>query len=140
MSEWLEISTLEELEAFLMKVGNFHDGIVKEVHWVNRDFVNKSLSMMPYQLAQVRMLVQRQWAEPSAVEMRFENVWRVQLDTVDFVFGSEASVEMSSRTLGQARSLLVLKMENSEIAFERMRWRDASEWMGPEARFGQAIT
>lgn len=128
------MTTLEELQSFLKTVGSFHDGIIKEVHWINRDYVAESLSMRAYQLADASMLVQRQWAEPSAVEIQFESVWKMHLDTVNFVFDSSAGTEMSSATLGDARSLLVLNIEYSSVAFEKMRWRDASDWMGPDVR------
>ena len=134
MSEWQAVTSIAELNEFLSVVGGFHDGILKEVHWRNRDWIDEDLTMRPNSLADARMLVQRQWRSPSAVELMFENVWRMRLDTVGFVFDSEGKEEMSS-DLGEPRRLLVLQIENSEIAFERMKWRDASEWMGPDSRF-----
>ena len=136
MTDWHEVTTLAELQAFLLAVGNFHDGIIKEVHWINRDYVADTLSMSPYQLSDARVVVQRQWRDPPAVEMVFERVWSFGLDTVIFVFGSAAGTELSSTELGPAQPVLVLEMEATRIAFERMRWRDASDWMGPTARFG----
>lgn len=135
-ADWKEVSTLDELNAFLDLVGGFHDGIVKEVHWLNRDHVWEDLKMLPYRLSSVRMLVQRQWKNPSAVEMMFDDVYRLHLDW-QFVFASEASTETAPPGFGwDDRTLLVLKMELNEVAFGSMRWRDASEWMGPEPRFG----
>ena len=118
-----------------MHVGYFHDGIIKEIHWVNRDFVNFNLGMKPYKLAEARILVQRQWRDPSAVEMTFTDVWRLNLDTVELIFESAARMEQSSSSVGKPRQLLVLTMEDSEIAFSKMRWRDASDWMGETVRF-----
>ena len=137
--EWRSVTTLDELEAFLRVVGGFHDGIIKEVHWVNRDWVGENLRMAPYKLADARMLVQRQWREPSAVEIVFESIWRLKLDTVSFVFSTTAGTEESSTMLGPSRPLLTLEIEDTEVAFERMKWRDASDWMGADLRFGSAI-
>ncbi|MCW5941655.1 MAG: hypothetical protein KIS66_05455 [Fimbriimonadaceae bacterium] len=136
MSPWLEVRTYDELEAFLRVVGGFHDGVLKEVHWVNRDHVSASLAMVPYRLADARVLGQRQWANPSAVEIYFEGVWRLSLDTVDFIFGTTAGTAESSAQIGPPRPLLTLDLESSHIAFERMFWRDASGWIDAEPRFG----
>ena len=92
--------------------------------------------MLPGQLSDARVLIQRQWKSPSAVEIVFEKVWSLELDTIAFIFGSSARIEPSSAHLGSPQALLVLQMEGSKVAFERMFWRDASEWMGSEPRFG----
>ena len=136
---WNSVTTVDELEAFLRVVGGFHDGIIKEVHWVNRDSIAENLMMTPYTLSDARMLVQRQWREPSAVEIVFESIWRLKLETVGFVFSTTAGTEESSVELGPSRQLLTLDFENAEVAFERMKWRDASDWMGPDLRFGTGI-
>ncbi|RYG32003.1 hypothetical protein EON81_21655 [bacterium] len=134
--EWSTVSTREELDDFLTVVGSFHDGILKEIHWVNRQFVDASLSMQAYRLSDVRMLVQRQWADLSAVEMRFEGVWKFTVDSVGWIDGAIARTELSSAMLGPPRELLVLDFEDSVISFESMKWRDASEWIGVPSRFG----
>lgn len=120
----------------LQAVGGFHDGVLKEVHWVNRDYVDESLNLLPCQLAHARMLVQRQRREFSAVEIYFENVWSLVLDTADFIYGSTAGEELSPPHSGQRRPLLRLDLEASRITFERLFWRDASDLMGAEPRFG----
>lgn len=133
---WHEVSTLGELDAFLDHVGGFHDGILKEIHWINGDHVGASSSMLTYKLSSARLLVQRQWKSPSAVEIVLDRVWTVTLDTSAWIYDSVARTERSSSFLGEPRDLLVLDLDGSTFSFERMRWRDASEWMGPEPRFG----
>jgi len=136
----IDVRTLDELDAFLNVVGGFHDGIIKEVHWVNNDHICEDLSMLPYQRARVRMLVQRQRKNPSAVELVFEDVWRMRLDTLSFIFDSDLAAEEPPKGFGaDGLPLLVLKMESSEVVFAQMRWRDASEWMGTELRFAPAM-
>ncbi|RYG45825.1 hypothetical protein EON79_11675 [bacterium] len=136
MAQWNEVSSLEDLERFLDRVVSFHDGIVKEVHWVNRDHIDASLAMSPYRLADARMLVQRQGGDPSAVELYFERIWRCDLNTVDFIFESKAATVTSVDSLGPTISLLRLDLESTTLAFERMFWRETSDWMGSDVRFG----
>lgn len=135
MGLWNTVSTLEELEAFLNHVGHFHDGVLKEVHWVNQDFVNEALCLLPEQLATARLLVQRQWKDPSAVEIVLKRVWSLKLDTVAFIFDSMASTEPTPPGEPPLQ-LLRLDLEASVMTFERMYWRDASEMMGADVRFG----
>ncbi len=136
MDGWQQVTTLDDLERFIDLVGGFHDGILKEIHWVNNDYVDEALHMHPYKLANARMLVQRQWKPLSSVEMFLENIWNCSMSTEGFIFGSEAAVVMSPDTVGKPRPLLVLNMDGSMFAFERMWWRDATDGLGPAVRFG----
>src|SRR4029078_2351127 len=92
-AEFESVTTLSQLEEFLAKVGKFHDGVVKEVHWINGDHVDEELSMRPYQPAHARVLVQRQFKDPSAVELRFYDLGWMRLDARDFVFDSAAKTQ-----------------------------------------------
>lgn len=136
MNEWREITTLAELEAFLNVVGGFHDGLVKEVHWMNQDDVRADLSMSDDGRSDARILVQRQWSDPSAVEIVFERVWNLTLEAVGFVSDSSATMEPRPVGFDGPPLLLALDMDGNKVVFERMRWRDASDWMGSGFRFG----
>jgi hypothetical protein len=85
VSGWNKVSTVAELDQFLVRVGSFHDGILKEVHWVNRDFIEVKLGMHAGRLSDAHVLVQRQYEDPSAVVLLLENVWGLGLDAVDFI-------------------------------------------------------
>lgn len=135
MTAWTEVTTLEQLNDFLDTVGGFHDGIIKEIHWVNNDYVSPELRMRCYQFASARMLVQRQKERPSAVEIQFENIEGLHIDTVQLATASSARSESRTMPYATARNLLTLQIEQTEIVFEKLRWRDASDWMGPELRF-----
>lgn len=137
MADWNPVRTLSELEDFLCRFGHAHDGILKEVHWVNSDFVHADLTMSPYRLGSLRMLVQRQVANFSAVEFKLFNVWEVHLYTTSFIFEGSARLDVSNEVLGVPRALLQLEFDASWFTFETMEWRDASEWMGDEVRFSR---
>src|ERR1044072_9013728 len=136
MAPWHEVSDLKQLNQFLDVVNGFHDGVLKEIHWVNGDHVSESLSLLPCRLSNARMLVQRQANQPSAVEIYFQNIWSITLDTVDFIFESTAEHESPKTLLDKQLHLLRLNLEGSRIVFERLYWRDASDFMGYDVRFG----
>lgn len=126
-----EISTLAQLDAFLDQVGGFHDGVIKEMHWINNDFVSDDLHLMPSQGSTARLLIQRQFDDPSAVEMELQGIKSIFLDTREFVDDSAAITE---------GGLLVLAIEDSRFIFEQMTYRFVSEWMGEALRFGPGLT
>lgn len=131
MEGYGEISTITELEAFIARVGGFHDGVIKEMHWVNHDFIRPDLSMMSNRGACARILIQRQWENPSAVELRLFEILRITLDTRDFVFDSNGTSEPNG--------FLVLQIEDSEFVFRKMRYRFVSDWLGNDLRFGSDL-
>ena len=125
-----EVSTLHELDAFLARVGSFHDGVVKEIHWVNGDCVDERLDLKTQQHSCARLLVQRQWDDPSAVEIKLYGVGWMHVDARECVIesGCKASKE----------GLLLLEIERSEFAFKRMSYRFESSWMGDSVRLGES--
>lgn len=121
------VTTLEELNLFLNAVGGFHDGIIKEMHWVNRDFIDSNLAMRPYTFSLATILVQRQWKEPSAVLIVFDRMHSLTLDTNDFVFDSDCEF---------SEDLLILNIQQSTFKFKSMSYEFKSEWMGIDVRLG----
>ena len=71
---WQDLSTPAEIEKLMSLFGHFHDGCVREIHVVTGHYVNRDLSMYVDWKTAVHMLVQRQFADPSAIELRFEEV------------------------------------------------------------------
>ena len=54
--------------------GNFHDSCVREVHVVTGHFVEEDLTMRVDWRTTIHMLIQRQFRNPCAIELRFEEV------------------------------------------------------------------
>ncbi|CAN5472785.1 hypothetical protein BH11ARM1_BH11ARM1_11220 [soil metagenome] len=124
---WSHVDDLPALTDFL-KHFSFHDGVIKEVHWVNRSFVSKNLRMAVEEQASVRMLVQRQWPNPSAIEILFEGVTGLELDSTNFIYYADPKQTDDG--------ILELTLSGSWIAFKSFRWRDASDWMDESTHFG----
>ena len=121
------INNYADLEKFLQFVRSFHDGIIKEIHWVNSQFVDEEFSMSVTGLPSVRVLVQTQWEDPKAVEMTMINVRRMYLDTQEFVFDSHAST---------VDEQLRLDIQDSYFEFERATYR-CVDWLGDTIRFAE---
>lgn len=87
--------------------------------------------MKNYLGCNLRMLVQRQYRDPSAVEMTLYDVRRLELNPVGaIILGTETFVE--DDYLGMEF------VEGATLVFGRMEYRFASEWMGPGSRFGSS--
>ena len=124
------ITTVEELDAFLDRVMGFHDGIIKELHLLNHSYVGPELNMLDTQGATARLLIQRQWKDPSAVELTLYDVTRIYVHTDGWADDSEAFAE---------DALLRLNIDGSDFVFQTAAYRDASAWMGPDARLGAQL-
>jgi hypothetical protein len=130
---WHAIETAEDV-AYLMRVfRNFHDGCVREMHVATGHYVRPDLSMRLDWRTTVHMLVQRQFAAPSAIEMRFEEVVELRItppapDDAAVIFRAEMRVKGG-----------VVRWEDdnkaTRVAARKVYWRDASEWMGAELRY-----
>lgn len=125
------------MEEFLSVVGNFHDGVLKEIHILNSAFVEENLSMAYNFKYDMRLLVQRQWENPSAVEIILGDVTEVKLQQPDCIWSSSGKVEINKN--GEV-SEISLDLDNSSFTCRRMFWRHASEWMGEKSRFGECLS
>lgn len=71
---WHVLSTQEDIDHLLNLFGVFHDSCVREMHVWTGHFVNDQLGMTCEPSFNLRVLFQRQWREPSAIEMVFGEV------------------------------------------------------------------
>jgi len=140
---WQELSTPEQIDALMRLFGNFHDGCVREIHVGTGHSVAENLSMTVDWRTTVHMLVQRQFRNPSAIELRFGELVGMNVSAPD---STSEGIIMSAAFL--LRDGLLYWADNSLfqgdwrtdpectwIAARRVWWRDASEWMGPGLRY-----
>ena len=79
--DWSEINTQADADALMTVFGGFHDACIREAHlwtdhWVSADL---SMSCSGDLDNRIRLLIQRQFVNPSAIEMFFEEVTRFSL-------------------------------------------------------------
>ncbi len=155
---WQALSTPESVEQLLVLVGHFHDSCIREMHVVTGEYVQADLSMSVDGRTTVHVLIQRQLAGPSAIELRFEEVVGLRVapphpgyasilfsaacflregvcywaDAGDWTPDHPDAVPLASADpslgLGQA----------TWIAARKAWWRDASDWLGPALRYRTA--
>lgn len=80
---WTLIKNEEDIEGFMNMYGYFHDSCIKEIHYKSGTFVRKDLSMTMINEPVVRVLFQRQWENPSVIEVEFGDLVKLHLKPVD---------------------------------------------------------
>ena len=144
--EWQEIRTAAQAAAFMTRVNDFHDGCLREAHvwtghWVGDDLAMAVDSGLD---THVRLLVQRQYRPLSAVELVFDEVTRFHVrpslpDHDGIIY--EATLHVAAGQVYWAdQAGWTPEAEDRDdatwVAGRRLRWRDASGWMGPQLRYG----
>lgn len=147
MDAWHDIRTQADADAFMARVMGFHDGCLREAHvWTEEQWVGHDLAMRfgPGRTTRVRLLLQRQWAPLSAVELLFERVTRFNLapareDEDGIIYAS--TLRVGGREIVWASDEPwepdgPRRDEATWVSGGRLRWRDASAWMGGALHYG----
>ncbi|CAG9612661.1 hypothetical protein BACCIP111899_01838 [Bacillus rhizoplanae] len=144
--KWNEIEGTEDIEAFLKTFGYFHDSCLKELYMWTESYVGEELSMaVPTELdTNVRILFQRQFDNPSAIELVFEGVTQFHIIPSSANYDSiiyDATLLLQDDTFYWANTYgWKLEDDNSKdvswIAAKNVKWRDVSSWMGEQMRYG----
>ncbi len=142
-SIWHELTTEADIAELMDLFGRFHDGCVREVHFATGHSVGEDLSMSVDWRTTVHMLVQREERPFSAIELRFEEVVAMKLNSpppnyVSIIF--RAAFLLLNGVFYWAESDRwspdsPLPEDVTWISARRACWRDASKWMGPTLRY-----
>src|SRR3989442_14907300 len=78
---WREIRSQADADALMEAFGGFHDACLRELHLWTDHYVEPDLSMScPGHLdTRARVLIQRQFRDPSAIELFFDEITRFNL-------------------------------------------------------------
>ena len=69
---WNEIENEKDLNSFMDAMYCFHDSCLKEIKYISGAYVNEKLGMLPVNSQRIlNMIIQRQFENPSVVEMQF---------------------------------------------------------------------
>jgi hypothetical protein len=71
---WNQLREQSDIDNLIDVFGRFHDSCLKEVVIRNREYVHPNLAMGFDNEPVVRFVFQRQFKNPSVIEMQFENV------------------------------------------------------------------
>ncbi len=147
---WVEVTNQADLDGLMNTFGAFHDACIKEMHLWTESYVDSDLFMScpPHLDTHVRLLIQRQFEDPSAIELLFDEVRRINVvpspDNYDSII-FDATLLFTEDVFYWADAGRWLpdqedSMNTTWIAANKLKWRDASEWMGEELRYGPQET
>ncbi len=78
---WNVIETQEDIDKLMREYGHFHDGCIKELKYISGGYVDKDLSMNPFNSKRVlNIIFQRQYKNPTVIEMIFEGIQKMNLE------------------------------------------------------------
>jgi hypothetical protein len=147
-SDWQSLGSPAQIKALLGLFGDFHDACVREIHVATGHYVKQDLAMTCDWRTTVHVLIQRQFAGPSAVELRFEEVVGLRVcppgpnhDSVLFdaaLFLRDGIVYWADRD-GWTPEVSD-RDDSTWVSARKAYWRDASEWLGPQLRYRQELT
>lgn len=146
MTNWNELRSQSDLDGLLRLFGGFHDGCLREAHVWTEHFVTPDLHMhcSPELDTAARLLIQRQAHSPSAVELLFEQVTMLHLKPSppnydSIIFGATLLCRDDTFYWSDTEDWHPEQEGSSDatwIGCKKLSWRDASEWMGAELRYG----
>lgn len=142
--QWNEIEGAEDIEKLMNIFGGFHDACLKELYLWTEYYVDQDLSMhIGQEDYRVRILFQREWRNPSAIEMVFENVLELNIRSCpkDYELTIKEAAFIQHNNLFYWADCSDWSPEKSGdgaswISAQKVKWRDVSDWMGPELRYG----
>ena len=136
---WNEIANDEDLSRFLDAMYGFHDSCLKEMKYISGAYINEDLSMFPVNEKRIlSMIIQRQFEDPSVVEMQFAGLKYLKLAPNDENYTCE--ILDATMILKEDRiywcdcgGLSEKDIENypgTVICASKLRWRAADEYIG----------
>jgi hypothetical protein len=143
--DWFEINNKDDAQNLLIKFGGFHDGCLKELKYISGEYVYKELSMMAVNsLRKLSIIFQRQWENPSAIEMIFEGLVRINLvpsipNNDGIIYDAYFDVVDNLIYWAETNEFNISEIDSNPyyrqitwIIAEKARWRIANEYIGDE--------
>lgn len=133
------ISTQTDIDILMEKFNGFHDSCIKELKYYSGSYVEENRCMFPLNsIRNVSILFQSQRSEFSAIEMKFEQIHKLnlepRLDNDDSII-YEASLTKISNIFywgewGDLELEDLDKVHRTWISCERIRWRKLENVLG----------
>ena len=137
---WNEIITQSDIDNLMKKYGHFHDSCVKEMKYLSGAFVDPDLSM--YALSDKRILkilIQRQYREPTTIELEFSGLIKLSLPP----YGDGLSSELFEAVMFIEDEIIYWgdsywftdkrsEYDGTWVSAKKARWRIADQYIGNE--------
>jgi hypothetical protein len=146
IAKWTPIKSQADVDHLLRTFGGFHDGCIREAHIWTEHYVRSDLQMSCTGAldTRARILIQRQFNAPSAIELLFEHVITFHLqpspENYDSIIFGAAMLHESDRFYWADSDdwspASATRDKSTWIAAKTLSWRDASDLMGPDLHYG----
>ncbi|HEV2969970.1 MAG TPA: hypothetical protein VGY55_08265 [Pirellulales bacterium] len=141
--DWKEIKSQADADALMGVFGGFHDSCIREAHLWTGHWVTPELRMRCVSDNHLRVLFQRQFTNPSAIELIFEYVTRFNLvpapENYDsIILAATLIVRDGDIFWSPVDDWTRAKLNNDEftwVSAKKLRWREV-DWLGKELRYG----
>jgi chorismate mutase len=143
--EWTEITSQTDADVLLRAFGHFHDAVIREAHLWTDHWVSADLSMACSEHLdnRIRFLIQRQFQEPAAIELLFEEITHFNLipspeGYFSIIFSATLLVQdglIFWSPVPNWRPDMPERNDTTWISARRLRWRGV-EWLGQNLRYG----
>jgi hypothetical protein len=133
MKGYIKIQNEADIENLLAKMGGFHDSMTKEVHMVNRGYVEQDGSMIMPDSLDAQVLIHSQ-TEPFAIELLFISIKYFEINDAEEYWSANAWVEQEKNT--DLQTIHFDFDSDFRIIAKELYCRDRSDWIGPAARLG----
>ena len=91
---WNSISSEQDLSILMSTVCAFHDSCIKEIKYTSGAYVDNDLTMYPVNdLRALKMIIQRQFDNPSAIELEFLGLKYFRLSPCDEQFDNMTGID-----------------------------------------------
>lgn len=144
--EWHEIKTQSDTDYLMERFGGFHDGCIREAFiwtetWVNSDL---SMSISPKLDVSMRLHIQRQYRNPMAIELFFEEVTRINIvpkpENCDATILAATIVVRDGLIYWSPFRNWDPSMVDSNVetwvCAKKLKWREVDHWIGPSLQYG----
>jgi len=137
METYTEILAQEDMEKLLSTIAGFHDSMTKEVHLINRGYVQPDHSMSMNHKFDVQCLIQSQW-EPYAMELVFCNVSEMHLTDPGEYWSAWGEVRSVVRTVEQTEIEMSFAGK-FKIKASRLFYKSQPEQLGQKSFLRQEV-
>ena len=136
---WNEIANEKDLKSFMDIMYGFHDSCLKEIKYISGAYVNEKLSMHPINNQRaLSMIIQRQFENPSVVEMQFMGLKYLKLFPNDENYTCEildATMILKENCIywcdcGGLSEADLDNYSGTVICASKFRWRSIEKHMG----------